>query len=83
MNHSTDAHSSSSQSINILPWSSYLHHIQCMAGHVPKGPIVCDAQMFGGSTIRAEMKEIQKADIGRVCIFDPTPWWLLDFGSLH
>lgn len=50
---------------------------------VSDGYISCGAGMFVGRTIRAEVKEIQKANVGRKCVFDATLCRLVHFGYLH
>ena len=85
MNHLTDGHQaypSSSQDVhhNHRPNPAHNHDMfgpsQRMAGRNAK-PIAypsnihiqCDTGMFAGRTIRAEVKEIQKANVGRKCVF--------------
>lgn len=78
MNHPSYANASTSRDIISRP--SYPPHNQRVAvpsQHVPNSPIKCESGRFVGRTIRAEMDEIQKANIGRPCVFDPTPRWLL------
>lgn len=37
--------------------------------HVDGGYILCGAGIFTGRTIRAEVEEVQKANVGRKCVF--------------
>jgi hypothetical protein len=41
--------------------------------YVPGGYIPCGTGMFTGRTIRAEVNEVQKANVGRKCVFVVTP----------
>jgi hypothetical protein len=44
------------------------------------GYIFCGAGMFTGRTIRAEVEEVQKANVGRKCVFVLEPRGQPDFG---
>jgi hypothetical protein len=71
-------------------------HTQVMIGHnhplaassartieYPSEPhISCGAGVFAGRTIRAEVTEIQKANVGRKCVFYATLSRLLHFAQL-
>lgn len=48
----------------------------------PPGPgfIQCDAGMFAGRTIRAEVNEVQKANVGKKCVLFRLPSVSLDLG---
>ena len=84
MNHPTDGHHpfpSSSQTVHHFHRSNPAH-TQVMIGHnqrltpnIPRriehldgGYISCGTGRFTGRTIRAEVREIQKANVGRKCV---------------
>ena len=84
MNHHTagrQTYSSSSQDVHHHHQPNPAHN-QAMVGssqrvaasnarriaHLPGGYVLCGTGMFAGRTIRAEVNEVQKANVGRKCV---------------